>query len=301
MLERSEFPIRLREGFKGQVQYVIPRPVLASIAGHPLLHSLLPTDIGWYPAAQYHFRERPEGADEHILIYCVAGGGWAEFGRTAITVAPGEALLIPAHTPHAYGAAMTDPWSIHWVHFLGDEGETMARQVKEQTYTLTVDPACGAVVDNLFQACYNVFLGGFVLSRLIYAAKLLHCLLGELLFNNSAFSPSLRSSRFHSVEASLAFLRSNLHRPLALAEMASHAGLSESHFSRVFKAQTGHAPLDYFILLKMQHACALLGVTDMHVKEVAAAVGYTDPYYFSRLFKQVIGVSPREYRRAPKG
>jgi AraC-like DNA-binding protein len=125
--------------------------------------------------------------------------------------------------------------------------------------------------------------------------------LGELLFNNSAFSPSLRSSRFHSVETSLAFLRSNLHRPLPLAEMASHAGLSESHFSRVFKAQTGHAPLDYFILLKMQHACALLGVTDMRVKEVAAAVGYADPYYFSRLFKQVIGVSPREYRSAPKG
>ena len=47
----------------------------AGIAGHPLLHSLLPTDIGWYPAAQYHFRERPEGADEHILIYCVAGSG----------------------------------------------------------------------------------------------------------------------------------------------------------------------------------------------------------------------------------
>jgi AraC-like DNA-binding protein len=83
--------------------------------------------------------------------------------------------------------------------------------------------------------------------------------------------------------------------------MAGQAGLSESHFSRVFKAQTGHAPLDYFILLKMQHASALLAVTDLHVKEVAAAVGYSDPYYFSRLFKQVIGVSPRDYRRAPKG
>jgi AraC-like DNA-binding protein len=103
------------------------------------------------------------------------------------------------------------------------------------------------------------------------------------------------------VESTLTFLRSNLYRPLSLAEMAGQAGLSESHFSRVFKAQTGHAPLDYFILLKMQHASALLAVTDLHVKEVAAAVGYSDPYYFSRLFKQVIGVSPRDYRRAPKG
>ncbi|HQY90293.1 MAG: AraC family transcriptional regulator [Caldilinea sp.] len=301
MPDQAEFPIRLREGFKGQVQYVIPRPVLASIAGHPLLHSLLPTDIGWYPQAQYHFRERPDGADEHILIYCVAGGGWAEFGKTTVSITPGDALLIPAHTPHTYGAAMTDPWSIHWVHFLGDEGAYLARLLKEPTCTLAVEPGCGVVVSALFQACYEVFLGGFVLTRLIYAAKLLHRLLGELFFNNGAFSPSLRSSRFHSVESTLTFLRSNLHRPLSLAEMAGQAGLSESHFSRVFKAQTGHAPLDYFILLKMQHASALLAVTDLHVKEVAAAVGYSDPYYFSRLFKQVIGVSPRDYRRAPKG
>ena len=94
MPDRAEFPIRLREGFKGQVQYVIPRPVLASIAGHPLLHSLLPTDIGWYPQAQYHVRERPDGADEHILIYCVAGGGWAELGKTTVSITPGDALLI---------------------------------------------------------------------------------------------------------------------------------------------------------------------------------------------------------------
>jgi len=299
--EQSVFPIRLREGFKDQVQYVIPRPVLASIAGHPLLYALLPTDIGWYPRAQYHFRERPDGAAEHILIYCVAGSGWAEFGKATVPIAPGEALLIPAHTSHVYGAAMTDPWSIHWVHFLGAEGDYLARLTRAPGYTLTVEPACGATVSTLFQECYAVFLGGFVLPRLIYAAKLLHRLLGELFFNNAAFSPSLRSSRFHSVDATLTFLHSNVHNPLSLAEMANHAGLSESHFSRIFKAQTGHAPLDYFILLKMQHACTLLAVTEMQIKEVAAAVGYGDPYYFSRLFKQVIGVSPREYRRAPKG
>ena len=128
-------------------------------------------------------------------------------------------------------------------------------------------------------------MGGFVLTRLIYSAKLLHRLLGELFFNNSAFSAATRSSRFHSIEATLGYLRANIDRPLALVEMAAHAELSESHFSRIFKEQTGHAPLDYFILLKMQHASTLLAVTAMPVREVAAAVGYADPYYFSPLFK----------------
>ncbi|MCB0146332.1 MAG: helix-turn-helix transcriptional regulator, partial [Caldilineaceae bacterium] len=149
--------------------------------------------------------------------------------------------------------------------------------------------------------CYDVFVGGFVLTRLIYSAKLLHRMLGELFFNNSAFSAGARSSRFHSIESSLIFLRANIDRSLSLAEMAAHAGLSESHFSRIFKEQTGHAPLDYFILLKMQHASTLLALTSLPVREVATQVGYGDPYYFSRLFKKVLGVSPRAYRDAPKG
>ena len=301
MRDSAPYPIRLSEGFKGQVQYVIPRPIVSRVAGHPMLHSLLPTDIGWYPRAQYHYRERPEGAPEHILIYCVSGGGWAEFDRHYVMMDPGQALIIPAHTPHVYGATILDPWSIHWVHFQGSEGDYLARLLTDPSRTLQVDAECGKVVEALFRECYDVFVGGFVLTRLIYSAKLLHRMLGELFFNNSAFSAGARSSRFHSIESSLIFLRANIDRSLSLAEMAAHAGLSESHFSRIFKEQTGHAPLDYFILLKMQHASTLLALTSLPVREVATQLGYGDPYYFSRLFKKVLGVSPRAYRDAPKG
>jgi AraC-like DNA-binding protein len=83
--------------------------------------------------------------------------------------------------------------------------------------------------------------------------------------------------------------------------MAEHAELSESHFSRLFKEQTGHSPVDYFIYLKMQHACSMLTLTQSTVKEISDTLGYSDAYYFSRLFKKVIGVSPREYRSTPRG
>ena len=153
----------------------------------------------------------------------------------------------------------------------------------------------------MFQEAYTAFLGGFVLPRLVYCAKILHRLLAELFFNNATFSPSTRTSHFHSLEPSLSFLRQNLDRHVSLEEMAKQAGLSESHFSRLFKEQTGHSPLDYFIFLKIQHACTLLAVTDLAVKEISLAVGYGDCYYFSRLFKKVVGVAPSTYRAMPQG
>jgi YesN/AraC family two-component response regulator len=57
------------------------------------------------------------------------------------------------------------------------------------------------------------------------------------------------------------------------------------------------SPIDYFIKLKIHYACQLLSQSDMKIKEIADKTGYDDPYYFSRLFKQVMGKSPKEYRK----
>lgn len=138
-----------------------------------------------------------------------------------------------------------------------------------------------------------------MLHRLIYCVQILHHLLGCLFFNNTSFSPAQRTSRFHSVEPTLTYLRQHISDNVTLAEMAEHAGLSVSHFSFLFKQQTGYSPMDYFIHARMLHACSLLALTDKTVHEIACELGYQDPYYFSRIFKKVMGVAPREYRKYP--
>jgi AraC-like DNA-binding protein len=76
--------------------------------------------------------------------------------------------------------------------------------------------------------------------------------------------------------------------------------LSTSHFSNLFRKATGMAPLDYFIHLKLQKACLLLYSSDIKVKKIAKEIGYTDPYYFSRLFKKYMKASPDQYRALQK-
>lgn len=98
------------------------------------------------------------------------------------------------------------------------------------------------------------------------------------------------------IEQSLDYMRQHLDQPLQVADLAARVNVSPSHFFALFKRRTGSAPIDYFIRLRMQHACRLLDETSLNVKEVAATLGYDDPFYFSRVFKAVNHVPPSRYR-----
>jgi AraC-like DNA-binding protein len=89
----------------------------------------------------------------------------------------------------------------------------------------------------------------------------------------------------------------HLNEPVRVSTLAAMTGLSPSHFFSLFKSATGFTPIAFFIGLRMQRACELFQNTQATIKEAAELVGYSDRYYFSRLFKQVIGVPPGEYRR----
>ena len=103
------------------------------------------------------------------------------------------------------------------------------------------------------------------------------------------------------IDQSIAYMREHLNQPLQVAKLAALVNVSASHYFALFKRRTGCAPIDFFIRLRMRQACRLLSGTLLSVKEVAAALGYEDPFYFSRMFKSVVQVAPSEYRLLTQG
>ena len=90
----------------------------------------------------------------------------------------------------------------------------------------------------------------------------------------------------------------NFQRPLTLAELADAASLTRAHFSTTFRRTMGQSPFAFLRRYRLQRAKELLHDERLSVAEVAAAVGIPDPYYFSRAFRRMEGMSPRQYRQA---
>jgi AraC-like DNA-binding protein len=105
-----------------------------------------------------------------------------------------------------------------------------------------------------------------------------------------------QSEAAQKIERAIAYMAEHINRPLQVATLAAMANVSPSHFFALFKQCMGCPPMDYFTRLRMRHACRLLDSGSASVKEVAAELGYDDPFYFSRVFKSVNNIPPSQYR-----
>ncbi len=100
--------------------------------------------------------------------------------------------------------------------------------------------------------------------------------------------------------ASIDYIHGNFNKEISIPELARLEHLSVSRYYTLFKENMGCSPSEYVIVLRMNRACTMMLQNNVSVKEIASLVGYHDAFYFSRLFKKYMGISPAEYKKQNK-
>lgn len=292
----KEETIKKKEGFQGQKAVVIPRMILSQqCVKNEIISTLYITDIGYYPKAQYHYRERPQGADQHILIYCHKGAGQVRIQSADYRIEAGDFVFIPARMAHRYAADEKDPWTIYWVHFKGQVAPSLISLLYRQTTSHKGFLSSNERVLSLFDEMYNQLERGYGADNLMYTNMCFWHFLSIFLYTNK-HDPASSLHDKDPIDQSIDFMSKQVEKVLTLEAIAREVNLSPSHFSFVFKKKTGFSPIEYFNHLKVQKACQYLLFTNLRIKEIANEVGLEDPYYFSRLFTKVMGIPPNDYR-----
>lgn len=284
--------IKKEDGFSNERYITYPIKKYLTDADHPLVNDVYPTEMGYYPNALYHYKERLTGVDECILLYCVDGQGHVEFDSKHFDLRKHDCLCIPAQTAHRYFADEENPWSIFWIHFslpdfklypiMGNKIEI----VTEERYSLVEKHFI-----NLFSICEKEYS----LENTIYISKLLQLILSEICFLKDYQETNQQNIL---LSKAIHYMNNNLSRPITLTDISDHLEISSSYLSSIFNKYYDQGPIEYLISLRIEQACRYLRISNMKNYEIAKKVGYEDAYYFSRLFKSRTGLSPKAYKHS---
>jgi len=246
------------------------------------------------------------GADHHVkrnhfpgheLILCLRGRGFVRVAGRTHGVGAGDLVWINCQQPHEHGAVAEDPWEVYWVRIEGPRLEAICRM-------LSVDDAPvfaaigGAGPAALFEEILQRMQGDApeepamihaAVARLIAAA-----------FSLRQRSGPTREQVPQALRKPVEWMRLFYFESVRVETLASMAGLSAPHFSRVFKATFGTSPIDWLRRERISQAKRRLVESVDSIKQIAEQVGYADRFFFSKDFKRHTGVTPGQFRAREK-
>lgn len=206
----------------------------------------------------------------------------------------GEGFMIFPRQINTYIADPKLPWEYIWIEFDG----MRAREIIETAGLSPDHPVYHASYKDLRENMKDEML--YIAEH--HDASPFH-LMGHLyLFidylsrsSSSQMTTSGRVRDFYIKEA-LNYIEQNFQNDISVENIASFCGLNRTYFGRIFKETVGKSPQQFLLSYRMAKAAELLKLTQLSISDIGNAVGYPNQLHFSRAFKNVYGVSPREWR-----
>jgi len=239
--------------------------------------------VGIYRAKRHAFTRESFDRSYSSVGIRLAGEGIFSFGNDKITAAQGKLLYIPTHLPYSQISIGEEIVSVCFI----EHGEIAT---KAELFDVE---GCPGIEDD-FVKLYEVWSKrerGFRLS----AQEIFYSILLKVYLSASK-NVTGEDGKYKILSPAIERIYSSYKsEALTVTSLAGLCYISPTYFRRLFKRAYGTTPTAFIRMLRIDTAASLFETGVDSVKEVAAAVGYEDAKYFSREFKRVKGVSPKEY------
>ena len=235
---------------------------------------------------------------DYLLFWVLAGRGFVSSEGKRYQASAGDLFCLRKGKSHEYGSDKTHPWDVVWVHFDGGLAKTFVDEIRRFGGS-KIDLGQDAELRDRWMELV-IFHNARGPHFEIRANTGLYGLLGLIhhRLQMKRTAPAMDSPfDVHRIQT---YIHNHLRETITLDDLARQVNLSAPHFTRVFRRLFNVSPMQYVLQKRVALACSLLTETSMPLKQIGAAVGCPDPYYFSRLFKKMTATSPSAYRESKK-
>ena len=293
--------IKKREGFPGERISRLSKAALKYCAMDPIIADWYPTSCGSFPQADAHWVHRPRGQDSHILMFCSSGRGFVGTEAQQLDIPLHHMVLIPAQRAHRYGThPHANQWGKYWVQFTGRRSDLFVHRFQSEAELRVFKCAQPLQLQACFEKLIHAAQDAHTSDQLLRLSQLCQYTLFEA-HHLKLHQVHHRSAPNKDLGEVLQHIKTEFQEPLDLRAICSMLGVSQPTLFRHFKKKTGKTPIQYLTQVRMQKACELLDLTHDSIIDIAGQVGYGDPHYFSRVFAQTMGESPKAYRHRIDG
>lgn len=235
------------------------------------------------------------GRRDWYLMYVISGKLEITIDKTKGVLERGTAVCIAPETPYFYTNITegTDFVRYRWIHFTGKNVEALLKTCDIAVNEIMKIEIRNAVF-NLWDELFFEFRNNSAKVDLSTAV-----ILPYLLMKVGRSRLEIKETS-RKLDVSLMYIHTHLSEQISVDELAAKEFLSPSRYREVFRKVTGYSPIEYITLVRLKYAAELLSQGDHTIDQVAAEVGYTDRFYFQRLFKKHLGVSPGKYIKTKK-
>ena len=233
----------------------------------------------------------------HVLHYILYGKGTFSLGNREYKLSRGQVFYIPPGTSPHYYPDKNMPWTYVW---MGLDGTLAGRYLTEiglnEQNPIWRDDADLSLCREFSELADRFSYGGGKLNLDCFSVALK--IIWEMTQRHTD-GRTLSVKECHINEAK-EYIANNYQFALTVKQIADSLGLAPNYLANIFDQVLGISPKQYLISYRIDKACELLLMTDLPVAEIAARVGYTDPFYFATAFRKERKQSPREYRKSNK-
>lgn len=241
--------------------------------------------------------ERP--LENNLLIYCTRGNCKITISAEEVEFQPEQFCIVPSGLSFNVQVNKNRPAVFLTCEFNGSKSNILAQDF---AVVRNLEPSVNNRIANrkmLFDEIFNNTARGYYNANMHYINFTFSHLLATFVFA-SRTSQDILLEENPVIQRTILFMEENLHLKLSLQTIADEVGYSVTYLSSTFKKYTNYSPMNYLSHLKITKSCEYLDQTKMRINQIAALLGYQDPYYFSKDFVKKMGMSPRSYRQRIK-
>jgi len=230
------------------------------------------------------------GRPLHGFLYILKGQAeYTTFNNNIIIVKENDIMYLPKYCKYCSKVSATRSCSYIIVNM--DIIDNNGSEIFFTNDLSIILNAGNSYYQNIFKEINNTYIIGGVSSK-IKCKYLVY----EMLYHLSLdlYKNELMENKFLKIYPGILFLEENYNQNITVKDLANACHLSVSHFRKLFSEYFGMSPIKYINNIRIKKACELLKSGLYTVGEASEKTGFNSVYYFSRTFKKVIGINPKE-------